>query len=513
MSSIFPPLDYPRGAGLHRMLELAADRFGDRVAIRFEDHALTYREFDQQANGFARLLADRGVVANQRVAVMASNRPEFFTAVYGILKLGGSAVMISSAWKQAETAHAVDLTDPVLAVTDGDTHQRLPGHLADRVIHLDDDPAVAALADSPIESVDTGLDWDQAEAVLVFSSGTTGMPKAVRHTHASIGAATILWGSVLGLTPDDRFQIATPPFHILGLLNLFASVWAGSSVRLHPRFDLEAVLSTIETDRITLEMAVAPIALAMANHPRLEEYDLTSLRYIMWGATPVTESVAQRVTERTGVPFLPAYGASETPVITSNPVHHPELWRLDSPGLPVHDVSMRIADLETGVVLPAGGVGEIQARSPATMAGYLPAEANADAFADGWYRTGDVGWMEPDGWLHITDRVKEMIKVKGFQVAPAEVEAVLLGHPAVADCAVFGVPDPVAGEAVVAAVQLIPGADATPDELKTLVADTLAAYKRLHAAHLVEAIPRLPSGKTLRRELKLQFAESEPSST
>ena len=505
MSSIFPPLEYPRGTSVQSLLGSAADRLGDRAAIRFEDRVLTYRDFNRQADGFARLLADRGTAANQRVAVMASNRPEFFTAVYGILKLGASAVMISSAWKQAETAHAVDLTGPELAVTDGDTHLRLPPQMADRVIHLDDDPAVAALADGPVDAPVVKLDWDRTEAVLMFSSGTTGMPKAVRHTHASINAATVIWGEVLGLTPDDRFQITTPPFHILGLLNMFSSVWAGSSVRLHPRFDLEAMLAAVEADRITLEMAVAPIALAMANHPRLEEYDLSSLRYIMWGATPVTESVAQRVTERTGVPFMPAYGASEAPVLTSNPIHRPELWRLDSPGPPVHDVEIRIAHLETGEVLSPGKVGEIQALSPAMMAGYLPEEANAEAFSDGWYRTGDVGWMEPDGWLHITDRVKEMIKVKGFQVAPAEVEAVLLGHPDVVDCAVFGLPDPAAGEAVTAAVQLAAGATATDDELKTLVADSLAGYKQLHAVHFVEAVPRLPSGKTLRRELKLRF--------
>ena len=510
MSQLFPPLDYPQNTSVHSLLESAADRLGGQIAIRFEDRFLTYEEFNQQADGFARLLAGRGVSAHQRVAVMASNRPEFFTAVYGILKLGASSVMISSAWKQAETAHAVDLTGPVLAITDGDTHLRLPPQMADRVIHLDNDPAVATLADSPVDPPSVDLDWDHTEAVLMFSSGTTGMPKAVRHTHASINAATVIWGEVLGLTPDDRFQITTPPFHILGLLNLLSSVWAGSSVRLHPRFDLEAMLTVIEGDRITLEMAVAPIALAMANHPRLEEYDLSSLRYIMWGATPVTESVAQRVTERTGVPFMPAYGASEAPVLTSNPVHRPELWRLDSPGPPVHDVDIRIAHLETGAVLPLGEVGEIQARSPAMMAGYLPEEANADAFVDGWYRTGDVGWMESDGWLHITDRVKEMIKVKGFQVAPAEVEAVLLGHPAVADCAVFGLPDPESGEAVTAAVQLIAGRDVSVDELKALVADSLANYKRLHAVHFVDTIPRLPSGKTLRRELKLQFEPTEP---
>ncbi|WP_419920069.1 class I adenylate-forming enzyme family protein [Candidatus Poriferisocius sp.] len=472
------------------------------MAIRFGDRLLTYRELNRQADGFAHLLAARGVKAGQRVAVMASNRPEFFTAMFGILKLGGSAVMISPAWKQAETAHATGLTEPVLTITDGDTHRNRPDHSPNRVIHLDQDSAVATLAHHPCEPFQTHRDWDRSEAVLVFSSGTTGLPKAVRHTHASIGAATVQWAATLGLTPDDRFQIATPPFHILGLLNMLASVGAGSSVRLHPRFDLDAVLAAIEADRVTLEMAVAPIALALANHPRLEEYDLSSLRYIMWGATPVTESVAQRVSERTGVAFMPAYGASEVPVITSNPVHHPDRWRLDSPGLPVPDVEIRITDPRTGTALPPGETGEIQVRSPATMAGYLPDEANAEAFSGGWYRTGDMGWMEPEGWLHITDRLKEMIKVKGFQVAPAEVEAVLLTHSEVVDCAVFGVPDAESGEAVEAAVQLAGGSTATSGDLKHLVAGTLASYKHLRAVHMVDSIPRLPSGKTLRRELR-----------
>jgi acyl-CoA synthetase (AMP-forming)/AMP-acid ligase II len=246
----------------------------------------------------------------------------------------------------------------------------------------------------------------------------------------------------------------------------------------------------------------------MAHHPAIEEFDLSSLRYIMWGATPVSENVARVVTERTGIRWLPAYGASELPVISCNPVAEPERWRLDSPGLPPEGLALRVADLDTGEVLAPGQIGEIQALSPSVMAGYLPEAANADAFSEGWYRTGDVGWLEPDGWVHLTDRSKEMIKVNGFQVAPAELEAVLLTHPAVLDCAVFGIPDARAGEVPVAAVQLDPGRAVTEQELTRLVADSLANYKQVRRVVVVDAIPRLPSGKALRRTLRDEWTPS-----
>ncbi len=312
-----------------------------------------------------------------------------------------------------------------------------------------------------------------------------------------MGHAVRHWVEMLDLSSADRFQVATPPSHILGLLNLLTAAEVGATIRLHRRFDLDEVLRRVESDRMTLEMAVAPIALALANHPNIEQYDLSSLRYIMWGATPVTPSVAETVTRRTGVRWLAAYGASEVPVIAVNPVHRPEQWRLDSPGLP-----------PTGVQLRVGDDGEIQVLSPSAMAGYLPGEANSDAFTeDGWYRTGDVGTLQ-DGWVHITDRSKEMIKVNGFQVAPAEIEAVLHGHPDVLDCAVFGIADELTGEAPVAAVTLATNASTTDADLLRLVAESLATYKHLRHVIVVDAIPRLPSGKALRRTLRAQW-ESE----
>jgi acyl-CoA synthetase (AMP-forming)/AMP-acid ligase II len=337
----------------------------------------------------------------------------------------------------------------------------------------------------------------------VFSSGTTGMPKAVRHTRRSFGAAVRHWRAALGLTAADRVQVTTPPSHILGLLNIVTALDTGTWLRLHRRFDLDRVLHHIELDRITVEMAVAPIAMALASHPKLETYDLSSLRYIMWGATPVTPSVAEAVTRRTGVGWLPAYGASELPVIACNPLGGA---RLDSAGRAGPGVLLRVVSLETGEPVPPGETGEIQARAESVMAGYLPASATEEAFDDGWYRTGDVGTVDADGWVRLTDRAKEMIKVRGFQVAPAEIETVLHGHPAVADCAVFGVPHEKDGESVVAAVTTADPVGA--DELVALVDDRLASYKRLSDVVFVSEIPRLPSGKVLRRVLRERYGRA-----
>lgn len=492
---------------MHRGLERAAATFGDRDAVRSGDERWTFADLDRMAAALAHHLRDRGVGAGDRVALMTSNRAEFVAAVHAASKLGAAAVLLSPAWKAAEVDHALGLTAPRHAVADGPAVALLAERLGTAAVTDLDDPATTPVAlatrHDPLPEPTTA---ETDDVILVFSSGTTGLPKAVRHTHRSIGRATGHWCAALGLGPDDRFQVATPPSHILGLLNLLAAIAAGATVRLHRRFDLDEVLHRIATERMTLEMAVAPIALALADHPRLEQYDLSSLRYIMWGATPVTESVARTVTRRTGVGWLTAYGASEVPVLSANPVDDPGAWRLDSPGRPPAGVELRVADLDTGAALAPGETGEIQARGLSVMAGYLPDAANADAFVDGWYRTGDVGWIEPGGWVHLTDRAKEMIKVNGFQVAPAEVEAVLHGHPAVVDCAVFGVPDERAGEVPVAAVQLDPDRPVTEDELTRLVAGSLATYKHLRAVVTVDAVPRLPSGKVLRRTLRDRWA-------
>jgi len=458
------------------------------TALVFEERHYTLPQLEALADGLAISLRERGVTAGGRVALMSSNRPEFVVALHAIWRLAAAVVLISPAWKRHEVEHALALTTPSHAVGDHDVLSELMP-----MLHLDE----------PILPGDSGAfpqPPTDADAVLAFSSGTTGLPKAVRHTHHSLQAAVGHWRDALGLTATDRIQVTTPPSHILGLLNIMTALQTGVWMRLHRRFDIDRMLQHIQDDRITVEMAVAPIALALAAHPRLESYDLSSLRFIMWGATPVNASVAQTVTRRTGVGWIPAYGTTELPVIACNPR---DGARLDSVGRPVPGVQVRVTSLQTGEPLGPGEIGEIQARAESLMAGYLPSEATRDVLCDGWYRTGDIGYLDAGGWLRITDRSKEMIKVRGFQVAPAEIETVLHEHPAVQDCAVFGVPDGADGELVVAAVAAREPVDAA--ELTAQVSDRLASYKRVSRVVFVPEIPRLPSGKVLRRVLKERY--------
>ena len=493
------------------LLDDAVALHPERTVLRIDDHHISYGELDAMVGAGVSRLQHHGVGHGSKVALSASNSVEFVAAVFAIARLGAVTVMVSTSWREAEAHHAYTLCEPTHTITDAsgatDLHTVAGGQPVLMISELfADPPRPPGLPGLPGPTTEhaTTVELDDL-AVMVFSSGTTGLPKAVRHSHRTLSAGTDHWVQSLGLTSKDRLQISTPPFHILGLLNLLAVVRAGASVRLHRRFDLDALLTAIQVDRVTIEMAVAPIAMAIAAHPELERFDLSSLRYIMWGATPVTASIANTVTARTGVRFLPAYGASELPVLSANPVDRPESWRLDSVGVAPLGVEVRAVDLETGVELAAGETGQLQGRSDSMMVGYLPESANAEAFADGWYCTGDVGTVDANGWVTITDRVKEMVKVNGFQVAPAEIENVLLGHSGVADCAVFGVPDERTGEGIIAAVVRAPHGTVTTDELMALVSNGLSSYKRIREVYFVDSVPRLPSGKVLRRQLKADY--------
>jgi acyl-CoA synthetase (AMP-forming)/AMP-acid ligase II len=328
------------------------------------------------------------------------------------------------------------------------------------------------------------------------------LPKAVRHSHRSLTAAIYQRIAAYTMTDADRLQFFMALCTSYGVICSLSAIASRASLRLFRRFDVRRVLENIEGERITIAFGAAPVAIAFRDVPDLASYDLSSLRWMMWGATPILPEVAQEVTARTGVRWMQAYSTTEIG-IASNPSTQPEDFRLDSPGYALSDVELRTVDINTGMDLALGEQGELVVRSPAVMLGYLPEEDNAEVFLpDGSFRTGDVGWIDAEGWVHLADRVKELIKVSGFQVAPAEIERVLATCPGVLDCAVYGMPDARKGERPKAAVVPDPANPPSAEDLLAFVAERLATYKHLAGVMFVESIPRNAGGKILRRELR-----------
>jgi acyl-CoA synthetase (AMP-forming)/AMP-acid ligase II len=505
-----PPLHYPARPFQHFLAD-AADRLPERIGLDFEGETYTYREMDSVGNAFCRALRGLGAQPQQRAALVVPNRPEWLLAAHGLYQTGVSTVMPNPVWKDDELRHVFELTTPALVVADAASAEIVDRVCGAAVRVCVDDPAPAGwlsfwnlVFDHPgTRPAPVELDLATAECALPFSSGTTGLPKAVRHSHRSIVNATISWKSTAGIRETDRLQFFLPLFGIYGISTVAAAFSAGARLTLFRRFDLTTMLEHVQRERVTIGFAAAPIAVALANRDDLESYDLSSLRFLIWAATPIAPDLAKRVTARTGVGWVHAYGTTEVPPLYCNPVERPELWRLDTPGLPANDVQTRIIDPETGVDVSVGQEGEICVRAPFAMLGYLPEEANEGTFwPGGWYKTGDIGWLELGGWLHITDRAKEMLKVSGFAVAPVEIEKLLFSHPDVADVAVYGIPDERFGEAATAAVVLRPGATCSAEDIIAFTRERLSGYKQVRRVRFVDEVPRNPAGKVLRRLLK-----------
>ncbi|GAA3513445.1 AMP-binding protein [Aeromicrobium panaciterrae] len=493
---------------LHDRLRTAAEQRGDSVALRFLDEELTFAQLDRRVDGLARALIDLGIGPSDRVLIAASLRPDVIVAQYAVSSVGAAFVMTNPAWQDDEVAHALRLTEPSAVLADLPTaasgnfasikHRVCLDDAAPGGWHASADLVSCAAGSPPYESASDPM----RDVALVFSSGTTGMPKAVRHSHVSLLANVDAWTAAAAIDESDRLQLFLPLFHTYGIVTVATAISARSSLRLIPAFDLDTVLDNIVDERITIIFGATPVFAGLASRVDLGSFDLSSLRYAVWGATPIVAATAAALSQRTGMRWLAAYGASEAPVLCSTPVLSGDDPHLGTAGRAVSGVELRIVDLDTGELVPPGASGEIQARGSQVMLGYLPQGANLEAFDDTWLRTGDIGWQDDDGWLHITDRVKEMLKVSAFQVAPVELERVLFRHPAVADCAVYGLPDDRLGELPKAAVVLAAGASLTEDEVISWFEPQLARYKRLRAVAFVDHIPRTASGKVLRRVLR-----------
>ncbi|MFE9402110.1 4-coumarate--CoA ligase family protein [Streptomyces sp. NPDC006530] len=364
-------------------------------------------------------------------------------------------------------------------------------------------------APEPTRPAPIPIDPAEDVAVLPYSSGTTGVPKGVMLTHRSIATNLAQLHPLVPMVPGDRILAVLPFFHIYGMTALMnAPLRAGATVVVLPRFDLDQFLRTIERHRITGLYVAPPIVLALAKHPAVARYDLSSIEYIVSAAAPLDPRLAAACSARLGLPPIrQAYGMTElspgthmVPLATENPPP-------GAVGKLLPSTEMRILRLDdTDRDAEPGEEGEIAIRGPQVMKGYLGRPEATAALIDpaGWVHTGDVGRVDDDGWLYVVDRVKELIKYKGFQVAPADLEALLLTHPAIADAAVIGVHDTDGNEVPKAFVVRGPGADLGADEVMAYVAGHVAPYKKIRRVEFIGAVPRAASGKILRRELRLR---------
>jgi long-chain acyl-CoA synthetase len=356
---------------------------------------------------------------------------------------------------------------------------------------------------APARDPDVRVDQSQL-AALPYSSGTTGLPKGVMLTHRILVYNQLQYLEASGIGKDDAFPIFLPLSHIYGVMLMNAALGCGAHQIVMERFDLETLVRIIQQHHATVLHLVPPVLLALANAPGLDASQFSSIRYALSAAAPMAPDVARRVQERLGVRVLQAYGLTETGPASHHSPLEPDRMKLESVGVVMADTEQRVVDLETGEkLLNPGETGEIIIRGPQVMQGYWNApEETARALRNGWLYSGDIGWMDSDGYTYVVDRKKEMIKCRAFSIAPAELEAALLEHPDIADCGVVGVPDTDAGEVPTAFVVPRKGCTLAEAALTEYFAKRLAGYKMIRTWHLTDAIPRTPSGKILRRILR-----------
>jgi len=497
------------------MLWESAQRFPEKIAVIYQGQKISFRELDGLVNSFANALANLGVKKGDRVALYMTNRPEYLISVYGVARLGAVFTPMNPTYKEEEVAHQLQDADVSVVVVQDSLYARVKSvrrqvkSLKSVIIvgqrSENGDPLFLDLIrqSSPKHPPQVQLSWNGDLVALPYSSGTTGLPKGVMLTHQNLVANAIQFISSGRITERDTLLLFLPFYHIYGIMLINGALYSGATQVIMEAFDLDLSLSLAQKHQATLYYAVPPILIQMDGHPNLSAYEVSHLRYIMVGAAPMAPDVAQRVQEKLGVRVLQGYGLTEaSPVTHLNPVDQGKV-KLDSVGLGVSNQEQKIVDLETGErELEVGEVGELAVKGPHVMQGYWKSqEETARVLRDGWLSTGDIARMDAEGYIYIVDRKKEMIKYKGFSVAPAEVEAVLFQHEAVADCAVIGKPDVEAGEIPKALVLLRSGQEISPDDLMEFVGSRIAGYKRVREVAFVTSIPKTASGKILRRVL------------
>ncbi len=511
--SPYPDIEVPDTPVATFILE-HAPRFAAQPALidGRTGRTLTYAQLLAATDQTAAGLAAHGFRKGDVFAIHCSNTPEYAVAFLAVAKLGGSATMASPLFKEAELTGQLKDSGAAYLLTDS---EHLATALASaRAVKLrevfvlgevDDNcgaTSFSALQNHDGQAPSVEIDPRENIVALPYSSGTTGWPKGVMLTHYNLVAMLRQMETAAVLRERDRVICVVPCYHVYGfhvVLNL--ALRTGATVVTLPRFDLEEFLKTLQNYEINIVPVVPPIVLELARTPLLDRFDLAKLETLHCGAAPLSVEVASNACERLGVRISYGYGMTELSPLSHLTYTGNGKDKPGSAGYCLPNTTCKIVGVDSRVELGPGEEGEVCIRGPQVMKGYLNQPgATADLIDDqGWLQTGDVGYADEDGALFIVDRLKELIKYKGRQVAPAELEAVLLSHPAIADAAVLPSPDEKAGEVPIAFVVLKEPASAA--EIIDYVSERVAPYKRIRRVEFVDHIPKSPAGKILRRVL------------
>jgi long-chain acyl-CoA synthetase len=517
-----PAVDFPEMPYDH-LLRIAAGRVPDRPAIIYHDLMLTYREVVSMVNCIANGLLDLGIKKGDHICLFTLNRPEYTITLNAAATIGAVVSPMNPSYKEREIAYQLENSEATAILIQRELLPLLQSVLSQKalpnLIHIivtgehvpEDMPGAVPFAkllreSSPKHPPHVEINGSDLVA-LPYSSGTTGFPKGTMISHHNLTTNHLQFTTTFQITPTEVVLIFLPMYHIYGVVLTGAFLAGGATQVLMERFDLLQSLELCERHGVTYYFAVPPIILGLANAP-VDLDKMKTVKYIFSAAAPLPLDPARKLIGKlqgkSKAQLIQAYGMTEASPLTHALPRDPALNRLESVGMPVCNTEQKIVDIETGErELPPREDGEIIIRGPQVMQGYWKApEETANALRNGWLYTGDIGHVDTDGYTYIVDRKKEMIKYKGFGVAPAELEALLMEHPAVLDSAVIGVPDDEAGEVPKGFVVLRPGHNAKAEALIAFVNGKLAGYKKLHYVEFIDAIPKVPSGKILRRELK-----------
>ncbi len=492
---------------VHGLLDRHADAHPDTVACidATTGRTVSYSELVEATEGVASSLVERGLRRGDVVAIVAPNSIEWLITALGTMRAGGTITGANPGATVNELVHQLaDAGARYVATTveRGELVQRAVSKVAtvEWTIVLDD-PSFDGLVNHGLPPAAVEVDLDEVCA-LPYSSGTTGRSKGVQLTHRTLVANISQVRSLAPIDEGDRVLAFLPMFHIMGFaVVVLAGLTKGATLVMLPGFEPRPFLSALQEYHVRSLFVVPPIANFLASHPLVDEFDLSSVEMLGCGAAPLGAELERRLEQRIGCRVRQGYGMTESSGCISYPLFD-QHSRPGASSVLLPNTEGLIVDPATGHAVPVGATGEIWFRGPQVFTGYLHNEEATAATidAEGWVHTGDLGHFDRDGFLSITDRLKELIKVKGFQVAPAELEALLIGHPDVSDVAVIGRPDGRSGEVPVAYV--VVGGRAEVDGIKAWANEQVSDYKRLAQVIVTDSIPKNPSGKILRRVLR-----------